>query len=54
MRHYFFDVNIVLDLLLNRQPYCLLVDQIYNALLSADQKIYLSSASLHQIEYLVT
>lgn len=54
MKHYFFDVNIVLDLLLNRQPYCLLADQIYNALLAADQKIYLSSASLHQIDYLVT
>jgi predicted nucleic acid-binding protein len=54
VKHYFFDVNIVLDLILNRQPYCLLADQIFNALLAADQKIYLSSASLHQIEYLVT
>lgn len=54
MKHYFFDVNIVLDLLLNRQPYCLLADQVYNALLSAHQKIYLSSSSLHQIDYLVT
>ena len=54
MKHYFFDVNIVLDLLLNRQPYCLLADQVYNTLLSAHQKIYLSSSSLHQIDYLVT
>jgi len=54
VKHYFFDVNIVLDLLLNRQPYCILADQIYNTLLAADRKIYLSSASLHQIEYLVT
>ena len=31
-----------------------MADQVYNTLVSADQKIYLSSASLHQIDYLVT
>jgi len=39
MKHYFFDVDVVLDLLLNRQPYCQLADQVYNTLVSADQKI---------------
>ena len=53
MKRYFFDVNIVLDLLLERQPHCLLADQVYNALVLAGQTIYLSSSSLAQIDYLV-
>lgn len=54
MTRYFFDVNIVLDLLLNRQPHAVVVDEVYNALVSAGAPVYLSSSSLHQIDYLVT
>ena len=54
MKRYFFDVNLVLDLLLQRQPHVAVVDRVYDSLIAANQPIYLSSSSLHQIDYLVS
>jgi hypothetical protein len=51
--HYFFDVNIVLDLLLKRQPFYSITARIYDHLVENRQAIFISSSSLAQIDYLV-
>ncbi len=51
--NYFFDVNIVLDLLLKRQPFYPIAARIYDNLVDNRQPIFISSSSLAQIDYLV-
>jgi len=51
--NYFFDVNLVLDLLLKREPVYPLATRIYNELIKAGKTILISSASVAQIDYLV-
>lgn len=51
--NYFFDVNIVLDLLLKRQPFYPIATHIYDSLIDDGQTIFISSSSLAQIDYLV-
>ncbi|EDN71222.1 DegT/DnrJ/EryC1/StrS aminotransferase [Beggiatoa sp. PS] len=51
--NYFFDVNIVLDLLLKRQPFYPIATHIYDSLIDNGQTIFISSSSLAQIDYLV-
>ena len=51
--NYFFDVNIVLDLLLKRQQFYPIAARIYDSLVDNGQAIFISSSSLAQIDYLV-
>ncbi len=51
--NYFFDVNLVLDLLLKREPFYPLATRIYNELIKAGKTVLISSASVAQIDYLV-
>jgi len=52
--NYFFDVNIILDLLLKRQPFYPIVARIYDNLINNGQPVFVSTSSLAQIDYLVT
>ncbi|MEA1967690.1 MAG: DegT/DnrJ/EryC1/StrS family aminotransferase [Thermodesulfobacteriota bacterium] len=49
---FFLDVNVVLDLLLAREPFCHNIKKIYTHIIQTGTKVYIASSSLAQIEYI--
>ena len=53
MKIIFLDTNVIIDFLADRRPFSLTTAEIFNASLSRDVKIYISSVSFNNIYYIL-
>ena len=53
MKIIFLDTNVIIDFLADRRPFSLTVAEIFNASLSGNVKIYISSVSYNNIYYIL-
>ncbi len=53
MKFIFLDTNVIIDFLADRQPFSLMAAEIFNASLSGNVKIFISSISYNNIYYIL-